>query len=86
MYVVGQEEIDAIANVIRSGALFRYGEESQCAIFERRYAEYLGAEHFALAASGTYGLAAGLIGMGIGPGDEMLIPAHTYMASATDAF
>ena len=34
-------------------------------------------------ASGTYGLAAGLIGLGIGPGDEVLVPAHTYMATAT---
>ena len=33
MYVVGQEEIDAIAQVIRSGALFRYGIGSQCARF-----------------------------------------------------
>jgi dTDP-4-amino-4,6-dideoxygalactose transaminase len=38
---------------------------------------------FALAASGTYGLAAGLIGLGIGPGDEVIVPAHTYMATPT---
>lgn len=83
MYVVGEEEIDAIAKVIRSGALFRYGEDSECDRFEERYAAYLGVDHFALAASGTYGLAAGLIGLGIGPGDEVLVPAHTYMATAT---
>ena len=83
MYVVGEEEIDAIAKVIRSGALFRYGEDSECDRFETRYAAYLGVDHFALAASGTYGLAAGLIGLGIGPGDEVLVPAHTYMATAT---
>lgn len=83
MYVIGQEEIDAISDVIRSGKLFRYGEGSECDRFERRYAEHLGVEHFALAASGTYGLAAGLIGLGIGPGDEVLVPAHTYMATAT---
>lgn len=83
MYIVGQEEIDAIADVIRSGALFRYGEGSQCDTFERRYGEHLGVKHFALSASGTYALAAGLIGLGIGPGDEVLVPAHTYMATAT---
>ena len=83
MYIAGEEEIEAIAKVIRSGALFRYGKGSECDRFEARYAEHLGVDHFALAASGTFGLAAGLIGLGIGPGDEVLVPAHTYMATAT---
>ena len=83
MYIVGEEEIEAIARVIRSGKLFRYGEEGQCATFEKRYAAYLGVDHFALSASGTFGLVAGLTGMGVGPGDEVIIPAHTYMATAT---
>jgi len=83
MYVAGQEEIDAIAQVILSGKLFRYGEDSECERFETRYAAHLGVKHFALSASGTFGLAAGLIGLGIGPGDEVLVPAHTYMATAT---
>ena len=83
MYIVGQEEIDAIAEVIRKGALFRYGVGGECERFERRYGEYLGARHVALASSGTYALAAAMIGLGIGPGDEVLIPAHTYMGTAT---
>lgn len=83
MYVVGQEEIDAVARVIRSGALFRYGPDSECERFEKRYADWLGTGHFALAASGTFGLTAAMIGTGLGPGDEVLVPAHTYMATAT---
>ena len=83
MYTVGQEEIDAIARVIESGALFRYGVGSECDRFEQRYAKYLGARHFALAASGSNALVAAMIGLGLGPGDEVLIPAHTYMATAT---
>lgn len=83
MYVVGQDEIDAIARVITSGNLFRYGENGECERFETRYADHLGLRHFALAASGTFGLAAALIGVGIGPGDEVIVPAHTYMATAT---
>jgi dTDP-4-amino-4,6-dideoxygalactose transaminase len=82
MYVVGQEEIDAIARVIRSGALFRYGIGSECARFEQRYAECLGTSHVALTCSGTYALTAAVIALGIGPGDEVLVPAHTYMATA----
>lgn len=83
MYIVGEEEVEAVARVIRSGALFRYGDDSECERFERRYAGHLGVSDFALSASGTYALAAGLIGFGIGPGDEVLVPAHTYMATAT---
>jgi dTDP-4-amino-4,6-dideoxygalactose transaminase len=72
-----------MARVVTSGALFRYGLGHECERFEQRYAAYLGAAHFSLAASGSYALTAAMIGLGIGPGDEVLVPAHTYMASAT---
>jgi dTDP-4-amino-4,6-dideoxygalactose transaminase len=83
MYVVGQEEIEALTRVIQNRALFRYGVGHECDRFEERYAKYLGIKHFALAASGSNALVAAMIGLGIGPGDEVLIPAHTYMATAT---
>lgn len=83
MYIIGEEEIEAIAGVIRSGKLFRYGLGDQCSTFEQRYAEYLGAKHFRLTCSGSYALHAAIVGLGIGPGDEVIVPAHTYMATAT---
>jgi dTDP-4-amino-4,6-dideoxygalactose transaminase len=83
MYIIGQEEIDAMARVVTSKALFRYGIGHECERFEQRYAAYLGCRHFSLAASGSYALTAAMIGLGLGPGDEVLVPAHTYMASAT---
>jgi dTDP-4-amino-4,6-dideoxygalactose transaminase len=83
LYQVGQEEIDAVTRVIRSQALFRYGVGNECERFEARYAEYLGVKHFALAASGSNALAAAMTAVGLGPGDEVIIPAHTYMATAT---
>ena len=83
MYQVGQEEIDAVTRVIRSGALFRYGVGHECDRFEARFAEYLGVKHFALAASGSNALAAAMTAVGLGPGDEVIIPSHTYMATAT---
>jgi dTDP-4-amino-4,6-dideoxygalactose transaminase len=82
MYIVGQEEIDAIARVIRDGSLFRYGIGGECDRFEQRYADYLGSGHVALTASGTFALTAAVSALGIGPGDEVLVPAHTYMATA----
>jgi dTDP-4-amino-4,6-dideoxygalactose transaminase len=83
MYVIGEEEIEAVTRVLRSRALFRYGIGNECDRFERRYADYLGTKHFALAASGSNALAAAMAALGIGPGDEVIIPAHTYMATAT---
>src|ERR1700733_4279343 len=83
MYIIGQEEIDAMARVVTSKALFRYGVGHECERFEQRYAAYLGARHFSLAASGSYALTAAMIGLGLGPGDEVLVPEDSYMASAT---
>jgi dTDP-4-amino-4,6-dideoxygalactose transaminase len=83
VYVVGEEEVEALARVVREGALFRYGVGGECDRFEERYARHLGVEHFALTVSGTYALSAAMIAVGLGPGDEVLIPAHTYMATAT---
>lgn len=83
MYVAGQEEIDALARVIRANALFRYGVGNECERFEARYAKHLGVKHFALAASGSNALVAAMAAVGLGPGDEVIIPAHTYMATAT---
>ena len=83
MYIIGEEEIEAVAGLIRSGGLFRYGHGDACTTFERRYAEYLGAPHFRMTCSGSYALHAALVGLGIGPGDEVIVPAHTYMATAT---
>ncbi|MFP4057588.1 MAG: DegT/DnrJ/EryC1/StrS family aminotransferase [Candidatus Brocadiia bacterium] len=82
MLRVGQKEVDAIARVLLSGKVFRYNIGGECARFERRYAKFLGVEHAWMTSSGTAALSAALGGLGIGPGDEVLVPACTYMATA----
>ena len=82
MYEIGNQEVQAIKKIISKGKLFRYLENSECDFFEKNYAKYLSIKHTALASSGTAALTAALIGLKIGPGDEVLIPAHTYMATA----
>ena len=83
MYRIGQEEIDRVAGVIKSKKMFRYmGEdEGECNLFEKRYAGKLDVKHCVMTASGTNSLTAALIGAGIGPGDEVIVPACTYMAT-----
>ena len=82
MYQIGEKEIEAVAKIIRGKKLFRYGPRSQCARFEERYANYIGVKYARLVTSGTEALRAGLIGLEVGPGDEVIVPAATYMATA----
>ena len=82
MLRVGQKEVDAIAKVLLSGKVFRYGGlGGQCGRFERRWAKYLGVKCVWMTSSGTTALTAALAGLGIGPGDEVAVPACTYMAT-----
>jgi len=82
MYEIGNQEVQAIKKIISKRKLFRYLENSECDFFEKNYSKYLSIKYTALASSGTAALTAALVGLKIGPGDEVLIPAHTYMATA----
>jgi dTDP-4-amino-4,6-dideoxygalactose transaminase len=84
MYIIGEEEIQAVAEVIRSGKLFRYqGEEaSQTDLFEQEWAAKIGAKHALAVTSGTASLICALAGLQVGPGDEVIVPAYTFIASA----
>ena len=83
MYRIGQAELDRLADVFESKRLFRYMEdaEGECLRFEKRYARRLSVGHCFMTASGTNSLTAALMGAGIGPGDEVIVPACTYMAT-----
>jgi dTDP-4-amino-4,6-dideoxygalactose transaminase len=78
----GNKEIQAVAAVARSGRLFRYQKGGQCGRFERRFSRYIGVPFVRMTSSGTVAIQAALAALGIGPGDEVIVPAHTYMATA----
>jgi dTDP-4-amino-4,6-dideoxygalactose transaminase len=50
--------------------------------FERRWADYCGAGHAVGLASGTDALELSLLALGLGPGDEVIVPANTFIATA----
>jgi perosamine synthetase len=77
---VGEEEVDAIRRVLESG-VFTNGQETVA--FERRFAERHDVAHAVAFANGTVALAAMYIGLGIGPGDEVITPSLTFISSAT---
>ena len=81
MYVVGQEEVEAISRSVLTRSLFRYGMGTESETFEKQFAEYLGVSHCHLTASGTTALHAAITSLGIGPGDEVIVPCHTAMGT-----
>ena len=89
MYRSGQEEIDEVTKVLQSKQWFRYGDPATGHLqevdrFEAEWAEMMGAKYAILhCGGGTAALACCLAGIGIGPGDEVIVPAYTWMATAT---
>ena len=55
---------------------------SEIAAFEREYAEYIGVEHVIGVSNGTDALELALRAVGVGPGDEVIMPANTFIATA----
>ena len=84
MYEIGQAEIDAVAKVIRSGRLMRDfgGQGTVCEKLEADLAEKVGVKYALTVNSGTSALTCALVGAGIGPGDEVIVPAYTFIATA----
>jgi perosamine synthetase len=79
---VGEEELAEIRDVFDSGIL-TMGEK--VAEFERLLASAAGTEHAVAVSSGTAALHVAVLALGLGPGDEVLVPAYTFPATANVA-
>lgn len=83
MYRYGQEEIDAVARVINSRALFKInGAGREVMNFQEEIQKKFGVAHAILMTSGQAAIVTALTALGIGPGDEVIVPAYTYIATA----
>lgn len=83
MYRIGQEEIDAVARVIEQRSLFKINNKLQETMHaEEEMKALLGTKYPLLMTNGYAALTCALIGMGIGPGDEVIVPAYTYISTA----
>ena len=89
MYRMGKEELEELRRVIESKLLSRIGDDApghlrEVSSFEEEWSAKTGVKYsICMSGGGTAALICGLAGMGIGPGDEVLVPAYTWMASAT---
>ncbi len=88
-YLIGNEEKKALLEVIDAGYLFRYGDESDSTFLakvwklEQEVSRYLRINHTVAVNSGTSALWIALGALGIGPGDEVIVPGYTFIASIT---
>jgi dTDP-4-amino-4,6-dideoxygalactose transaminase len=85
--LVGEEEIAEVVEVLQSGFLSRYGPnddpafKAKVARLEEQVAQRAGVHHALAVSSGTAALYVALTGLGIGPGDEVIVPGFTFIAS-----
>jgi 8-amino-3,8-dideoxy-alpha-D-manno-octulosonate transaminase len=82
--LLGDEERDAVLEVLESRSLFRYyGPDLQRKVeaFERGLCELTGAKYAVGLSSGTAALRAGLAALGVGCGDEVIVPSFTFIAT-----
>ncbi|MFD5085536.1 DegT/DnrJ/EryC1/StrS family aminotransferase [Kitasatospora sp. NPDC058406] len=76
---LGEEEAEAAAEAVRSGWV---AQGPRVAEFERAFAEHLGVEHAVAVSSCTTALHLALTGAGVGPGDEVVVPSLSFVATA----
>ena len=87
MELVGEEEIKQVMDVLKSGYLYRYqvGQDprfqGKVAKLEQEMACRSGVRYAVAVNSGTTALLTALVGLGAGPGDEVIVPGFTFVAS-----
>ena len=77
--VLGEEELAAADRVLRSG---RLAQGAEVAAFEDEFSNIVGSEHAVAVANGTMAIEIGLQALGIGRGDEVVVPSFTFIATA----
>ena len=88
-YWFGKEEMEAVIEVMKSGHLFRYGSENdskflhKVSTLEKEFARYCETKFALATSSGTSSLLASALALGLKPGDEIIVPAYTFVASYT---
>jgi len=79
---VEQADIDAVTSTLRSG-LLSWFNNTEVRALEQAWANYVGVQHCLALNSGTAALHAAVAAVGVGPGDEVIVPALSFLASAS---
>ncbi len=87
MELIGSEEKKEVLDVLETGVFARYGFDTErkgvfkVRQFEEEFKRYHGAAHALGVTSGSTALSVALSAMGVGPGDEVIVPAFTFIAT-----
>lgn len=87
MQVIGEEEIQEVVELLRGGYIYRYGSEwdpnfkAKVYQLEQEVARFCRVPYGVAVSSGTSALLVALSALGVGPGDEVIVPGYTYIAS-----
>src|SRR5712664_3952815 len=76
-----ENAIKAVEGVLRSGKV-NYWTGKQGMEFEKKFAEWQGSRYAISVATGTAALHVALNSLGIGPGDEVIVPSYTFIATS----
>jgi 8-amino-3,8-dideoxy-alpha-D-manno-octulosonate transaminase len=85
--LIGKEEIKEVMDVLETGVLMRYGFDKErkgvfkVREFEEAFTKYCGAQYALGVTSGSSALKVALTAMDVGPGDEVIVPAFTFLAT-----
>jgi dTDP-4-amino-4,6-dideoxygalactose transaminase len=86
-YLFGEEERKEVMDVLESGYLSRYGREDdprfkhKVVTLEQEFAKKMGVKYALATNGGTSSLMAALVALGVGRGDEVIVPGYTFVAS-----
>jgi dTDP-4-amino-4,6-dideoxygalactose transaminase len=83
MHYLDNEEVEAAVRVLKSRSLFRYyGIDPQAEVeaFEKEFAQFVGVKHALAVTSGSGALQTALAALGVGPGQEVIVPAYMWVA------
>lgn len=78
------DEVAAVERVMRSGRV-NYWTGGEGRAFEAEYAAHLGVSHAIAVANGTLALESALRALGVGAGDDVIVPSRTFIATASAA-
>jgi len=80
---IGEEEIEAVVKVLKSGLLTHgLGAGPMVTKFEKEFAKFMKAKYAVAVNTGTAALHLAILGVGIKPGDEVILPSFTFVATA----
>lgn len=83
MPIIGEEEIEAVCDVLRKGPLTNaLGIGPKVKAFESRFAKFVDAKYAIAVNTGTSALQLAIISAGVKPGDEVILPSFTFVATA----